>query len=404
MHYPVEGTKVQYGSTAGNRQQDTLVFIENPTEVWERAKSAERIAVTPPGVGVSWSGCEQDSCTDKRDVSATLSCAEFRGAGVCKDGNSEVLARAYFSYDRGACSKRMFTSELLQTLVDEATQEMRDEVAEGDPGLAWTESYQYASAQTAIWGLEENQARGGFQLNFKLDISTTGFTFTGPCPFCLPIWFDYDAAASVTGRYEWYVNGEGVVSVRRVGGRTHRDFDSGSVYFLFGLDRPLGEKLEKALVEDVPAGLAERARALQIREIPKLNGKGPYECSAPSDCAERGGALTTLDVGVLASPIENAEADPIREELKRHDQWICDRACDGCLKTCKMLVRAKRVNVYPDSVELVFREAGGYPAVRESAIELTLGLAGSRNELCDLPTRGKIARGFTSVSQERSYD
>jgi hypothetical protein len=96
--------------------------------------------------------------------------------------------------------------------------------------------------------------------------------------------------------------------------------------------------------------------------------------------------------------------------LGSSSEWVCEARSSAAPKTCKLLTRAKRVNAYPDGVELVFREGGERPMTREFALEIVAraavaqGLAES-NPMCDAPTHGaKLRMNFVNQVQHATYD
>lgn len=77
-------------------------------------------------------------------------------------------------------------------------------------------------------------------------------------------------------------------------------------------------------------------------------------------------------------------------------------------RSSQVQVRAKRLNVYPDAVELVFREGGESPLDRERVMELVARagalLTGGSSAMCDAPTPGKmLSMEFQRQERERAY-
>ncbi len=393
LKYPVQGTTLKYGSTRGSRQQDTLVFVDDPGLAWAAGAGSELPPYTSQGVGLSWSGCGSVGCDDTRDVARTLTCNDFHPFLEC---SADVVTEAYYTYDRGACSKRVDTRELLQELVSEATQTMYDKVEDGDPGLAYTESDQTAQAQTGIWQAPEStQARGGLQLNLKLDVHTTGIT--SRCWYCWPLVINYDANASASARYEWGLS-DGILSLSPLRIDLLEDDNDTDIYVLFDYDQPLGDELVDALGGSVPDEVHSKAADVQTVEIPDTDEQ-PWACESAADCTnplEGPGAALSLAIAFSGLPPDTRAA--LKALIQQPDEWLCE-------ETCKMRVRAKRVNVYPGAVELVFRDAGAYPITRETAIELALRLTGNTSAMCDAPNHGqRLSAGFVHESKTRTYD
>lgn len=407
----VTNVTLRYGSSVGGRQQDTLLFVDDPFQAWEDAVDASLPALTARGVGVSWArglcqrgGVPTTACPDRRYVSV-----EFTAGDFCVPGTDAKFcpilarARAYTTHDRGACSKRVDAGEILKKLVDQVTKEMYDQVEEGDPGLASTESDQHAGAQTAVWQDAGTLAAvGGFQLNLALDVGTTGWTWDPPG------YINYYASGNVAGRYQWVLQSgqsekfgayQGVLGVKLLNTHVLGQYDDGDWWF-WGFDKPIAGDLADALGDEIPAAIVGEGLARQIVEIPGLDEK-PVACTSAAACAN---PKTSSASGALLIAIEAAnlisedEEDDLKEVVKDPAEWICD-------KTCKMQLRGQRVNVYPDSVELVFREAGGFPITRESALEMALRKLGDEAKMCDSPTRGqKLNRRFQRRTRDRIYD
>lgn len=204
-----DDVELRYGSLRGGRQQDTLTFVSDPSAIWETGLNAPLPDLGSRGVGVSWTGCEQQTCAAREYAEVDLACADYYwsgiGAAACALTDAPPPVVAYYSYDRGGCSKRLPTGDVMQDIADTATQVMYDEVADADPGLASTESHQHAGAQTAIWTENGLTGVGGFQVNLKLDVNVTGIIdYYGGF---IPVYGDYEANGHVTGRYRWTMAG-----------------------------------------------------------------------------------------------------------------------------------------------------------------------------------------------------
>ena len=104
------------------------------------------------------------------------------------------------------------------------------------------------------------------------------------------------------------------------------------------------------------------------------------------------------------------EAVRLKAVLTNSSEWVCGSRNGASAKTCNLLTRAKRVNAYPNGIELVFREGGERPMTREFALEIVAraavaqGLATS-NPMCDAPTHGAAIRmNFVNKVQYATYD
>jgi hypothetical protein len=406
LQIDADETIVRYGSAdvaplPGGRQQDTLAFIADPILAWEDSVVTELPTLTSPGVGVSWyraGGCSNAPnslpCPIKH-ASVALACTDFGPAAECSKGSVADETQAFFTYDRGACAKRIAVGgAVLQKLVDDATQTMHDQVADADPGMASTESHQHAGAQSAIWQAEHGvSAEGGFQVNLRMDVHTTGITWK---PY--PVVVNYDADANVSGRFRWALH-DGLLGVDVLGTHTISANDDTDLYFFFNWDKPISSDLIDGLESDIPAAIKDAARLLQTVEIPNLSNE-PVACRSADECADpTNAANASLVLGMSQSPLLGAsERAALGSLIRQPSEWVCE-------KTCKMLVRGVRVNTYPDSVEIVFREAGAFPMVRESAVEAVLRATGDASDMCDPPTPGlKSIRGFQRKAKDRVYD
>jgi hypothetical protein len=108
--------------------------------------------------------------------------------------------------------------------------------------------------------------------------------------------------------------------------------------------------------------------------------------------------------------ITDEESTALRATLTDPREWVCAEHRGRPAKTCHFLLRAKRVNAYPDGVELVFREGGERELTREFAVE-TLDRYASRLQrgrapaMCDSPAHGaKLRMAFANKVQLGTYD
>lgn len=379
------------------------MFIQDPTALWESGADVALPPLGTRGVGVSWDGCKDATCADRDHAEVELACADYLptvGINLCNILPDET--RAYYSYDRGGCSQRVPLSDILDALVKTAVAKMKQTVAEGDPDLASVESHQRAYAQSAIWQGSGVTAEGGFQANLSLDVGVTGIVdYECYAGFCLPIYANWDADGNVSGRFKWVLDG-GVLGVELLSTRLISASDDADVWLFFDKEKTIWEDLEQGLKVDVPEAIENEALARQVVEIPDTSGNA-VPCDTVEFCASiDSGARAALALGIFASALSQIQKNLIRQVIEKPSEWIRE-------DTCKMLIRGKRVNVYPDSIELVFREGGEYPVVRESAVELAADvlskLRGTPHAMCDGPAHGKKLRlPFVRRTHSDVYD
>jgi len=233
-----------------------------------------------------------------------------------------------------------------------------------------------------------------------MDVHTTGVTYSDFCGFdCWPIYVNYDADGNVNGRFRWAIQEDGVLGAEVVSTHTISASDDTDLYGIFNWSKPIAGDMIDGLKNDVPDDIHEEARSTQLAEIPNLSGK-PVTCDAAADCVSND-AAATLVLAVQASDlVTKPQKSALVEIVDDPSEWVCEKNTEVGAKTCRILLRAKRVNVYPDSVELVFREAGGLPISRETVVELA-----APEQMCDKPQhREKLIEHFQRKKKDRVYD
>lgn len=328
-----------------------------------------------------------------------------------------MAARGFFSWDRGACSKRTDADLLLETLVSKANDTIQNSLAEDDSWSAATQANVRTEAQTALWRGDRSEPAGGLALRFRIDVSQTGVTF----PYYIPVPYSAEVHADVTAGYRWIAR-DGVLGVEPL--RTKVTDNYGDTAVLIGINGPSSHadgKLGKGLTQDVPVELSNSARDQQLYEVKDLSrGGAATACVSESDCVDGvSGALSFLKnqlnnasktVSNFSALISADEAVRLKAVLTNSSEWVCASRNGASAKTCNLLTRAKRVNAYPNGIELVFREGGERPMTREFALEIVAraavaqGLATS-NPMCDAPTHGAAIRmNFVNKVQYATYD
>jgi len=327
-------------------------------------------------------------------------------------------------------------------------------------GLVSVEAHAHADVQTAIWTEDSGDpaflsAAGGFQVDVHADIGATGEVEEIACwnGICVPIFVfvDRSAYANVYGRYRWRIEGtirdpgvddRGILTVEPLDVTTRSGKDNLAGWFISYSPLPspqgpyrfpneqLHRKIQWELRETLPGEVKKGAAEEQVREIPTIMRVGrnfvegvPVPCNTEVDCANAPGLVGrtpgsegSLELAILGLPqvvpeLAGNEAS-FRAIINDPSEWRCEATKSDVNKTCRMLVRGKRVNVYPDSVEIVFREAGDWPITRETLIEGLLLLAdkyGGTNlraqRMCDAPEHGKESlRAFVRKAQDTVYD
>lgn len=193
---------------------------------------------------------------------------------------------------------------------------------------------------------------------------------------------------------------DGVLGVHLLSTSILSAYDDTDIYLFFDHDKPVYQDLIDDLTDDIPTEISEQARAKQLVEITNAAGE-PTPCDSAEACAddhsEARGALA--GAVFLSGELGKIAKNLLVVLLRNPSEWVCEG-------TCKMLLRAQRVNVYPDSVELVFREGGVYPISRETAVELASKLSlDNPNAMCDASSHGsKLIQSFQRKTKNRVYD
>jgi hypothetical protein len=281
-----------------------------------------------------------------------------------------------------------------------------------------------AEAQSAIWRGDRDDPQGGLALRLRLDVSQSGVRFedifgsSPPSGVVIPVPYSAEVRADVTAGYRWVVK-DGVLGVEPL--RTKVTDNYGDTAVFIGVNGPVPREdgsLIDALNNDVPKELWSSAREQQLTEIPDILREEPVSCDSADDCAvgDAARALKTVlswaaDPEVLPTTLlSDSESRALKSAISSPTEWDCIVRAGAKTKTCNILARAKRVNAYPNGVELVFREGTERPITREFALEsvaktlVALGYS-SRNSMCDAPTPGaKLQMNFVNKVQLATYD
>ena len=426
---PIDQAVVTYSAIRGDRAQDTLVFVDDPTHAWEDfwvdGNRDTMPTLTNRGVGVSWyADCPKGGACESRSFAhAQLACTDFRTVGPrpdrkvepelrCGEKSGAVVTRGYFSWDRGACSKRSTLDELLRKLVSKANERVRGQLDAKDTWSAATQANVLAEAQSAVWRGDRGEPIGGLAMRLRIDLSQTGVAF----PAYIPTPYSAEVRADVTAGYRWVVK-DGVLGVEPL---RHKVTDSyGDTAVWFGINGPSERAhtdLIGGLLTDVPEGIRDEARAEQLVEVVSESEQAT-SCESEIDCTDRTSyarsfvrrrlSLASADTPALLS---DAERQNLQSLFEQRSEWVCTQRANRASKTCNVLLRAKRVNAYPDGVELVFREGGERPMTREFALEIIARHAVrakqlSENPMCDAPVHGeKLRMNFVNQVQHATYD
>lgn len=330
---------------------------------------------------------------------------------------------AVYTYDRGGCSKRVSVNDILGPLTREAVDEMNGEVGEVDHWAVAVASEQRAAAQSAVWhDPETGEARGGFQAVLDLWVSASGVEYDSGCwpigwglcaPWVVAVPYHYRGEGKVRGRYEFTLK-DGILGVATLQVTTLHQYNTLDLLFIpnLGWDKPVAGQLEDALEHAIPSKLAEKIAEKQSTSIPDGDGN-PYPCLEPRDCVGAGGSASERIKGALKLArdlrwISSDDYTRLSTLMAQPSEWRCEPEEGGSRGVCQVQVRAKRLNVYPDAVELVFREGGESPLDRERVMELVARagalLTGGSSAMCDAPTPGKmLSMEFQRQERERAY-
>jgi hypothetical protein len=250
-------------------------------------------------------------------------------------------------------------------------------------------------------------------MRLRIDLSQTGVAF----PAYIPTPYSAEVRADVTAGYRWVVK-DGVLGVEPL---RHKVTDSyGDTAVWFGINGPSERAhtdLIGGLLTDVPEGIRDEARAEQLVEVVDAGNDEATSCESEDDCTVAGTRAlsfvrTQLNIAKEATPplLSGAELQNLKSLFERRSEWVCTQRANRASKTCNVLLRAKRVNAYPDGVELVFREGGERPMTREFALE-TIARNAVRtkvletNPMCDAPVHGeKLRMNFVNQVQHATYD
>jgi hypothetical protein len=168
---------------------------------------------------------------------------------------------------------------------------------------------------------------------------------------------------------------------------------------------------------ELPQKLSASAYAEQLFEVVDPLTNEATSCESEDDCTVAGTRAISfvrrqLNIASRETPplLSEAELQSLKSLFERRSEWVCTRRAKRDTKTCNVLLRARRVNAYPDGVELVFREGGERPMTREFALE-TIARHAVRmkvletNPMCDAPVHGeKLRMNFVNQVQHATYD
>lgn len=440
---PVDQAVVTYSSMRGDRAQDTLVFVDDPTRAWEDfwvdGNRDTMPRLTNRGVGVSWyADCPKGGACDARSFAlAQLQCADFPTSGPrperkvepelrCGEKAGAIVTRGYFSWDRGACSKRSNANDLLQQIVSGAKDAMLANLDEADPWSAATQANVLAEAQTSMWRGDRGEPLGGLAMRLRIDVRQTGTRQVYPAeeigapwwvtPVPVPVPYSAETRADVTAGYRWVVK-DGVLGVEALRSKVTDEYGDTAVFI--GINGPSSHQdgaLTRALMTELPQKLSASAYAEQLVEVVSESEQAT-SCESEIDCTDRTSyarsfvrrrlSLASADTPALLS---DAERQNLQSLFEQRSEWVCTKRAKRDTKTCNVLLRAKRVNAYPDGVELVFREGGERPMTREFALEIIARHAVrtkvlETNPMCDAPVHGeKLRMNFVNQVQHATYD
>ncbi|MEJ7731094.1 MAG: hypothetical protein WKG00_18000 [Polyangiaceae bacterium] len=308
------------------------------------------------------------------------------GPAAVPDGQGSVKAARV--YDHGACSLQRPVSSIYDVVNERLFETFgRQAEVEQDCGI---EVLRYGSH--AVTYLDHDpgdpvSARGGFMLDFHYYIDTHNIFAAN-----IDIWFNSDFRFQLTGPGAALQDGTPVgAGVLDVAPRINYFHVDG-----YGA-QGIADRLQTGLAETLPDTL----RAVSLDEQSRNPFEGSSSCD-PADDTPCVGAAGILGVGVAAGatalgllPDESVALQLLVANDGGNAHWRCVRttpgadACDSnpppAEHECRFVTRAKRLNVYPDAVELVWFDgkeldnpayalwvAAHNPATDENA----------RNELC----------------------
>ncbi len=337
------------------------------------------------------------------EMTLELSPSAFWATGVAEGQASAPTGtgsvKAVRLLNHGVCSaRRPILETILQPVVNAFFDKLVESVADNVSADDLLVHFIHA---TAYVGSDQGSPHGGFVLDFSVEIG-------------VPIVFS-TIELCATASYELFLPESGAErgllrvrpTVHSISGHPDQAID-----------------LYKALIEDVPKEFAKMADAEQILDPLEDVGEDNVVLSVPcflgtADCnalldgffdaIRKGGETESIglsDEEIVALQNLISEPDPSSNTGLKH--WRCVGAAPpnpvtghpGSPGVCKLVVRAKRLNVYPDEFELVWFDGKELDnpayAVFVAAVGATIA-----DEICNAPPNeptGSFSRPFATFS------
>jgi hypothetical protein len=269
-------------------------------------------------------------------------------------------------YDHGRCSRAQPLKDQLWDQSFDGWDQFVDEIG----SVAVVDAVQRYWMNAATWldhgEGDSNDIRGGFLVDMSLNVETAFYTND----------VNVDAAAS----YTFGLSDAGVLEVSKE--VLVLDVD-GVDYVLGGPEGlSLGTLIGNAVgdtedrvsdqLEKIREKINERARKEQVRDIFNSN-TACQPATVETDCnLQQGALLAAIAVGAATMnasgeesfDLVSANSDGVRMIEAAANQWVCepelkiDPSCPPAIPcmvhTCKFIMPAKRLNVHPDEVEIVW--------------------------------------------------
>ncbi|MBK7585050.1 MAG: hypothetical protein IPI67_33275 [Myxococcales bacterium] len=401
----LEALTARYG--ADTRNTEVVYFVDDPHDLHlplgksdlGNTTAYDQARHRAPGLGVPHPSPFSQTPPAASDLASfNLDPYWFDGAGEALRG-ARVMDHGFCSADiaYGGNSRRDGAAdggllwEIGNRLFDELSlgSALWDFISSGWNSATYVHGYMHVPAYVAGGPLGVFDQRGGFFVDLSFDLDPS---------------FGADIAIKTRYRYAFTLDSNSQLKIAK-GVKENTLADCQGICSVPTPD--VEDHIDESFGTDVPDELNAILRSCQRVPIPQSSGVDYFDCESVSDCAVAKFAVTALaSQGGQVLGLSSAERVDVANTLNSDANWVCAKppndACPTSIsgiaadqKICQVALKTKRLNFYPDAVELVWFDAGDRPTASPT---YGVYLAAVQVEdtsvpasLCSVQTRPRVA-------------